>query len=86
MDQAVTGLLYGGGFGQLAAQALEAVAIFGAVFGLSYVFFAILNSFGILRSEPRAEVMGLDIPEMGSKGYWEGSHPTLRGLYSSGGK
>lgn len=86
MDQAVTGLLYGGGFSQLAAQALEAVSIFGVVFGLSYVFFAILNSFGILRSEVSAEVIGLDMPEMGARGYWEGSHPSLRGLYSAGGK
>jgi Amt family ammonium transporter len=77
MDQAVTGLLYGGGFSQLAAQSLEAISIFGMAFGLSYVFFTILNSFGLMRSEPRAEVVGLDLPEMGTSGYWEGSHPRL---------
>ncbi len=84
MDKAVTGLFYGGGFGQLAAQSLEAISIFGVVFVLSYGFFALLNSFGLLRSEASAEVLGLDIPEMGAKGYWEGSHPNLRSLYPSG--
>jgi Amt family ammonium transporter len=79
MDQAVTGLLYGGGAGQLIAQLLEAGSIAVVVFVTSYVFFAILNRFGVLRSEPSAEVIGLDIPEMGAKGYWEGSHPRLRG-------
>jgi Amt family ammonium transporter len=86
IDQAVTGLLYGGGFGQLAAQLFEAVAIAGVVFVTSYVFFAILNRFGVLRSEASAEVIGLDIPEMGARGYWEGAHPNLRSMYSPGGK
>ncbi|HMR63599.1 MAG TPA: ammonium transporter [Anaerolineae bacterium] len=81
MDQAVTGLLYGGGFGQLAAQLFEALAVFGAAFGLSYVFFQILNSLGILRSEAKAEVIGLDIPEMGARGYWEGAHPNLKSVF-----
>jgi Amt family ammonium transporter len=86
MDQAVTGLFYGGGAGQLMAQLFEAVTIAVVVFGASYVFFAILNRFGLMRSEPSAEVIGLDIPEMGAKGYWEGSHPNLRSMYSPGGK
>lgn len=86
MDQAVTGLFYGGGFGQLTAQVLEAVTIAGVVFGASYVFFTVLNRFGLMRSEASHEVVGLDIPEMGAKGYWEGSHPNLRSVYSPGGK
>lgn len=86
MDQAVTGLLYGGGAGQLIAQLLEAGSIAVVVFVTSYVFFVILNRFGVLRSEPSAEVIGLDIPEMGAKGYWEGAHPNLRSMYSAGGK
>ena len=24
------------------------------------------------------EIVGLDIPEMGARGYWEGSHPNIR--------
>ncbi|GAB4417322.1 MAG: ammonium transporter [Anaerolineae bacterium] len=86
MDQAVTGLFYGGGVGQLMAQLFEAVSIAVVVFATSYVFFKILNGFGILRSEASAEVIGLDIPEMGAKGYWEGAHPNLRSMYSPGGK
>ncbi len=86
MDSAVTGLFYGGGFGQLTAQLIEAVTIAVVVFGLSYVFFAILNRMGLMRSDASAEVIGLDIPEMGARGYWEGAHPNLRSIYSSGGK
>jgi hypothetical protein len=41
---------------------------------------------GLMRSEASAEVIGLDIPEMGARGYWEGAHPNLRSIYSSGGK
>lgn len=81
IDSAVTGLLYGGGFGQLTAQLFEAVSIGVVVFGLSYVFFSILNAMHLLRSEPQAEIIGLDIPEMGAKGYWEGAHPDFRGIF-----
>ncbi len=78
IDSAPLGLFYGGGLGQLAAQLTEVVAIFVFVFGLSWVLFKILNSFGLLRSKPADEIIGLDIPEMGSRGYWEGSHPNIR--------
>jgi Amt family ammonium transporter len=78
IDHAVTGLLYGGGFGQLTAQLFEAGSVFVVAFGLSYVFFRVLDGFGILRSEPQAEIIGLDIPEMGTRGYWEGAHPDLK--------
>lgn len=74
----VTGLLYGGGMGQLMAQLIEASAIFVMVFGLSMVAFTILNRLNLLRSDPVDEIVGLDIPEMGSRGYWEGSHPNIR--------
>ncbi len=52
IDKAVTGLFYGGGFGQLGAQLLEAGAIFIFAAGLSWLFFVVLNRFGLLRSEP----------------------------------
>jgi Amt family ammonium transporter len=78
LDKPVLGLFYGGGFGQLAAQLFEVGAIFVLAFGLSFVFFKVLNAFGILRSNPKDEIIGLDIPEMGARGYWEGSHPNLR--------
>jgi Amt family ammonium transporter len=78
IDSPVTGLLYGGGFGQLAAQLIEVAAIFVVVFVFSYIFFRILSGFGLMRSEPAAEILGLDIPEMGARGYWQGSHPNIR--------
>lgn len=78
IDSAVTGLFYGGGVGQLIAQVAEAGAIFLFVFVLSYIFFRILNGFGLLRSNPADEIIGLDIPEMGAKGYWQGSHPNIK--------
>ena len=69
VPSAVTGLFYGGGVGQLAAQGLEAVSVAVVVTGLSLVFFRIVHSLGYLRSDPQHELMGLDIPEMGIPGY-----------------
>ncbi len=68
MDSAVTGLFFGNA-GQLAAQALEAVTISMVVFGLSYVFFRVLNGANLLRVAPEHELAGLDMPEMGLPGY-----------------
>lgn len=67
----VTGLLYGGGFGQLLVQLIDAVAIFVVTGGLSFLFFKALNAAKLLRSDPAAELAGLDIPEMGVPGYTE---------------
>ena len=78
IDTPVTGLFFGGGFGQLGAQLFEAGAIFITVFVLSWLFIRLLNSFGLMRSNPKDEALGLDIPEMGARGYWEGSHPSIR--------
>jgi Amt family ammonium transporter len=64
----VTGLLYGGS-AQILAQLSEVVAIFVTVFGLSYVFFRVLNALKLLRSTREAEMMGLDELEMGALGY-----------------
>jgi Amt family ammonium transporter len=70
MESAVTGLLYGGGVGQLIAQVVEVVSIVVVAGGLSYVFFKILNALKLLRVSPEVEVKGLDIPEMGVHGYF----------------
>jgi ammonium transporter, Amt family len=70
MSGAVTGLFYGGGVSQLMAQGAEAVSIAVAVTGLSYVFWKILASVKQLRVDPAVEVRGLDIPEMGTHGYF----------------
>jgi Amt family ammonium transporter len=78
IETPVRGLLYGGGFGQLGAQLVEATAIFAVVFGLSWVAFKALDRFNLLRSDPDDEILGLDVPEMGARGYWSGSHPNIR--------
>jgi Amt family ammonium transporter len=64
----VRGLLYGNP-SQLLAQVFEAGSIIVFVFGLSLVFFKVLNMAGLLRSDPHHEIAGLDIPEMGALGY-----------------
>ncbi|HRV96872.1 MAG TPA: hypothetical protein P5526_32250, partial [Anaerolineae bacterium] len=68
IDTAVTGLLYGGTT-QIAAQFLEVLSITAFAFGLSYAFFTVLKQMGLLRSDPEAEMAGLDLPEMGIPGY-----------------
>ncbi len=64
----VTGLLYGG-TGQFIAQLVEAVSIAVVVFVAGFIFFKILNAAKVLRSDPAAEMAGLDLPEMGAPGY-----------------
>ena len=64
----VTGLLYGG-TGQFIAQLAEAVSIAVVVFVAGFIFFKILNAAKVLRSDPAAEMAGLDLPEMGAPGY-----------------
>jgi Amt family ammonium transporter len=68
MQTPVTGLLYGGGT-QILAQVFEAGSVVVFAFGLSYVFFKVLNALKLLRVKPQDELSGLDIPEMGSLGY-----------------
>lgn len=68
VDSAVTGLLYGSS-SQLVAQFAEIGAIIVTVGGLSYLFFRVLGALKLLRSEAHDELVGLDIPEMGSRGY-----------------
>jgi Amt family ammonium transporter len=65
---AVTGLLYGGTT-QILAQLAQAVSVATFVFVLSFVFFKILAAAKVLRSDPAAEMAGLDLPEMGAPGY-----------------
>jgi len=64
----VTGLFYGDA-GQFAAQMIAVVVLFVWGFGVSYIFFKILDKFWGLRVSPEAELEGLDIPEMGVLGY-----------------
>jgi Amt family ammonium transporter len=68
VDTPVTGLLYGGTT-QILAQLTQAVSVASFVFVLSFIFFKILNAAKVLRSDPAAEMAGLDLPEMGAPGY-----------------
>jgi Amt family ammonium transporter len=72
----VTGLLYGGNT-QILSQLSEVVSIFVTVFGLSYVFFKILAALKLLRVSAKDELAGLDVPEMGGKGYPKDWEPAL---------
>jgi Amt family ammonium transporter len=70
----VTGLFYGGGFGQLLSQGAEVVALVSFVGLTTLVFFKILDALKLLRVSREVELQGLDIPEMGGVGYpqdWE---------------
>ncbi|MFN8439211.1 MAG: ammonium transporter [Caldilineaceae bacterium] len=68
VPSAVTGLLYGGTT-QILAQVSEVVAIGVTVVGMSLIFFRIVATIGMLRSDPQHELAGLDLPEMGIPGY-----------------
>lgn len=65
---AVTGLLYGNA-SQLIAQLIAVVVLIVWGFGVSYVFFVILDKVWGLRVKPEDELEGLDIPEMGVLAY-----------------
>lgn len=65
----VTGLLYGGGGGQLLAQFISVVVVAAWAFGMGYLTFKLMDkSFGI-RVSPEEELRGLDIPEHGTPAY-----------------
>jgi len=74
----VTGLLYGGGTGQLMAQFIGVLMIWTVMFGIAYGFFKIQNTLtkGGIRSSEEDEIAGLDLPEMGILAYPEfaGTH------------
>ena len=64
----VTGLLFGDS-SQLVAQLIAVVVLFIWGFGVSYIFFKIIDKVWGLRVAPEAELNGLDIPEMGVIAY-----------------
>ncbi len=70
----VTGLLYGN-VGQFVAQVVGAAVAFAWAFGLSYIFFKVLDRFVKMRVSAEVEIGGLDIPEMGLAGYIPDSLP-----------
>jgi len=66
----VTGLFYGDA-GQLVAQLIGVATLIGFVFTLSFVFNMVIDWVVGQRVSARAELEGLDIPEMGALGYPE---------------
>jgi ammonium transporter, Amt family len=65
----VTGLFYGGGMSQLLAQIIGVTTniIYVGTFG--WIMFKLIDKVVGNRVKPEAELMGLDIPEMGVEGY-----------------
>lgn len=65
----VTGLLYGGGIGQLLAQMISAGVLFLWAFGTGWLTFKLMDkAFGI-RVSPEEELKGLDLFEHGTPAY-----------------
>ncbi len=67
----VKGLLYGGGFGQLLAQLIGAVALFAWAFTTAFILFKVMDAIMGIRVSPEEELHGLDIPEHGTPAYPE---------------
>jgi ammonium transporter, Amt family len=67
----VHGLFYGDP-GQLVAQVIGAVVAFAWAFGVSWVFFKVLDMTMGIRVPPAQEIAGLDVYEMGAVAYWDG--------------
>ncbi len=70
VNGSVTGLLYGDP-GQLVAQLIGVSVLIGFVFSLSFVFNLLLDWVVGQRVSAKAELEGLDLPEMGALGYPE---------------
>ena len=66
----VTGLFYGDA-SQLVAQLIGVATLIGFVFTFSFVLNMIIEAVWGHRVEPKVELQGLDIPEMGALGYPE---------------
>jgi Amt family ammonium transporter len=65
----VTGLFYGGGWGQLAAETIGVIVCFVTLSILSIIVYYIAEKIVGNRVSHEVEIEGLDIPEMGAYGY-----------------
>src|SRR5665213_1117708 len=65
----VTGLFYGGGFGQLEAETIGVVVCFVTLTVLSLLVYYIAEAIVGNRVSREVEIEGLDVPEMGVTGY-----------------
>lgn len=68
VDGTVKGLFYGDA-GQFAAQLISVVVSFVWAFGATMVIFGAYKAISAMRVSPEAEVIGLDLPEFGARGY-----------------
>src|SRR5258708_7055447 len=67
----VTGLFYGGGFGQLIAQAIGSASITLATLAVTFVLMYAVKATGTLRISLAGEIEGIDIHEHGAPRYPE---------------
>jgi Amt family ammonium transporter len=67
----VKGLLFGGGWGQLGAQAVGILALWLVIFPLAFMIFKIIDKTMGLRVSAKDELMGLDMPVHGALCYPE---------------
>ncbi|MHB1459583.1 MAG: ammonium transporter, partial [Armatimonadota bacterium] len=67
----VVGLFHGGGFGQLYAQLIGVATLIVWGFGLSYLYFKVMNKIVPMRVSAEDELAGLDMPETGILAYPE---------------
>jgi Amt family ammonium transporter len=74
VEGTVTGLLYGGGFGQLGAQVITAGVAAAWAFGVMYAFFKVQDKLQGIRVTRDEETIGLDVPEMGVAAYPDSLH------------
>jgi ammonium transporter, Amt family len=68
------GLLFGD-VGQFGAQVIGAAVAFIWAFGVAWCFFKLYDKVFGLRVSPETELDGLDIPEMGTRGYSPDAEP-----------
>ncbi|HBE79702.1 MAG TPA: ammonium transporter [Firmicutes bacterium] len=67
----VKGIIFGGGWGQLGAQAVGALTICVVIFLLAFIIFKIIDKTIGLRVSAKEELMGLDMPVHGALCYPE---------------
>ncbi len=78
------GLFYGGGFDQLAVQAVGVVAVFVFVTITTGILFLLIKETIGLRVDPEEELEGLDVIEHGSPGYGIDPMATGGGVHEAG--
>jgi Amt family ammonium transporter len=77
----VKGIFFGDNGSQLEAQSIGIVTCLIYVWGLSWIFFKLCDKLFGIRTDPAAEIGGLDIPEIGHVAYppdFEGPEPPER--------